>query len=75
MTQSQIPCKASFWATRSIVSDYLTTPGQKAEDDFRMITDLGFEITAGDYESSKLVNPGNYPHATSCGARSVGPSV
>ena len=64
-----------YAANSMFVSDYLTTPGQKAEDDFRMITDLGFEITAGDYESSKLVNLGNSLHAKSCGARSVGPSV
>lgn len=42
-------------ANSMFVSDYLTTPGQKAEEDFRMIADLGFEITAGDYESSKLL--------------------
>jgi len=44
-----------YAANSMFVSDYLTTPGQKAEEDFRMISDLGFEITAGDYESSKLV--------------------
>jgi len=43
-------------ANSMFVSDYLTTPGQKAEEDFRMIADLGFEITAGDYESSKLID-------------------
>ena len=43
-------------ANSMFVSDYLTTPGQKAEEDFRMIADLGFEITAGDYESSKLLD-------------------
>jgi biotin synthase len=47
------------------VSDYLTTPGQKAEEDFRMIADLGFEITAGDYESSKLLDLWNTPHTKS----------
>jgi biotin synthase len=42
-------------ANSLFVSDYLTTPGQKAEDDFRMIADLGFEITAGDFESARLL--------------------
>ena len=27
------------------VGDYLTTKGQAAEDDYRMLEDLGFEIT------------------------------
>ena len=44
-----------YAANSMFVSDYLTTPGQKAEDDFQMIKDLGFEITAGDYESEKLI--------------------
>ncbi|MFN3652784.1 MAG: biotin synthase BioB [Armatimonadota bacterium] len=33
-------------ANSIFVSDYLTTAGQSAEDDFRMIADLGFEIAA-----------------------------
>ncbi len=44
-----------YAANSMFVSDYLTTPGQKAEEDFQMIEDLGFEITAGDYESAKLM--------------------
>lgn len=44
-----------YAANSMFVSDYLTTPGQKAEDDFRMIRDLGFEVTAGDYESQRLL--------------------
>ena len=48
-------------ANSMFVSDYLTTPGQKAEEDFRMIADLGFQITAGDYESSKLLELWNTP--------------
>ncbi|MFY9254724.1 MAG: biotin synthase BioB [Fuerstiella sp.] len=44
-----------YAANSMFVSDYLTTPGQKAEEDFQMIRDLGFEITAGDYESSQLL--------------------
>ncbi|HWF85020.1 MAG TPA: hypothetical protein VG222_09245, partial [Vicinamibacterales bacterium] len=36
-------------ANSLFVSDYLTTKGQSAEDDFRMIEDLGFTVlTAGD---------------------------
>ena len=33
-------------ANSLFVSDYLTTKGQTAEDDFRMIEDMGFEIVA-----------------------------
>jgi biotin synthase len=33
-------------ANSIFVSDYLTTQGQSAEDDFRMIEQLGFEIAA-----------------------------
>ena len=44
-----------YAANSMFVSDYLTTAGQQAYDDFRMIKDLGFEITAGDYESSQLL--------------------
>ena len=59
-------------ANSMFVSDYLTTPGQKAEEDFRMIADLGFEITAGDYESSKLLDLWN---ASVTVAQTVTPSV
>lgn len=55
-------------ANSMFVSDYLTTPGQKAEEDFRMISDLGFQITAGDYESSKLLELWKVPHDKSCSA-------
>ena len=42
-----------LYAANSIfVSDYLTTPGQPAEDDFRMIEDLGFEIVLEGHEST-----------------------
>ncbi|MCR9202253.1 MAG: biotin synthase BioB [Planctomycetaceae bacterium] len=44
-----------YAANSMFVSDYLTTPGQRAEDDFQMVKDLGFEITAGDYESEQLM--------------------
>jgi len=59
-------------ANSMFVSDYLTTPGQKAEEDFRMIADLGFQITAGDYESSKLLELWKVPHAKSCGSETPG---
>lgn len=35
---------ALYPANAIFVGDYLTTPGQQAEDDYRMIDDLGFEI-------------------------------
>lgn len=63
-------------ANSMFVSDYLTTPGQKAEEDFRMIADLGFRITAGDYESAKLLQYWNVPHtqSTSCSTQSCASS-
>ena len=44
-----------YAANSMFVSDYLTTLGQQAAADFQMIRDLGFEITAGDYESAQLL--------------------
>ena len=35
-------------ANSLFVSDYLTTKGQPAEEDYRMVADLGFEIVVGD---------------------------
>lgn len=55
-----------YAANSMFVSDYLTTPGQKAEEDFRMIRDLGFEITAGDYDAAKLLALWNQPHTVNC---------
>ncbi len=52
-------------ANSMFVSDYLTTPGQKAEEDFRMIADLGFQITAGDYDSARLLEHWKVPHQMS----------
>ncbi|MCA9059816.1 MAG: biotin synthase BioB [Planctomycetaceae bacterium] len=46
---------ALYPANSIFVSDYLTTKGQAAEDDFRMIADMGFEITTGDFESKQLL--------------------
>lgn len=43
-----------YAANSLFVSDYLTTKGQTAEEDFRMIEDLGFEIVAGEDESSLM---------------------
>jgi len=40
-----------YAANSMFVSDYLTTKGQPAEDDFRMVEDLGFEIIIGDHEA------------------------
>ncbi len=54
-----------FAANSLFVSDYLTTAGQRPEDDFRMIADLGFEITAGDYDSAKLLSHWQVPHQKS----------
>jgi biotin synthase len=38
-------------ANSMFVSDYLTTKGQPAEEDFKMVADLGFQIVIGDHES------------------------
>jgi len=40
-----------YAANSMFVSDYLTTKGQPAEDDFKMVEDLGFEIVIGDHEA------------------------
>ncbi len=42
-------------ANSMFVSDYLTTKGQTAAEDFRMVEDLGFEIVA-DHETRALVD-------------------
>lgn len=42
----------SLYAANSLfVSDYLTTKGQPAADDFQMVADLGFEIVIGDHDA------------------------
>ena len=41
-------------ANSMFVSDYLTTKGQTAEEDFRMVEDLGFHIVVGDHLTAKL---------------------
>ncbi len=42
----------SLYAANSMfVSDYLTTKGQPAEDDFKMVADLGMEVVIGDHDS------------------------
>jgi biotin synthase len=40
-----------YAANSMFVSDYLTTKGQAAEDDFAMVRDLGFEIVVAGQES------------------------
>lgn len=46
----------SLYAANSMfVSDYLTTKGQSAKEDFEMVEDLGFEIVIGDHETQALV--------------------
>lgn len=40
-----------YAANSMFVSDYLTTKGQPAEDDYKMIADLGFEIVIGGREA------------------------
>jgi len=42
-------------ANSFFVSDYLTTAGQTAQQDFEMIRDLGFEIVMDGHESGRLV--------------------
>lgn len=39
-------------ANSMFVSDYLTTKGQSADDDYKMVQDLGFEIVKGDHVES-----------------------
>ena len=59
-----------YAANSMFVSDYLTTPGQAAAEDFRMIQDLGFEVTAGDYESAQLLTRFAQPDAVTCDGNS-----
>ena len=40
-------------ANSLFVSDYLTTKGQPAEEDYRMVEDLGFEIVVGDHAGAR----------------------
>ncbi len=44
-----------YAANSMFVSDYLTTKGQAAEDDYQMIADLGFEIVISGAESEELM--------------------
>ncbi|SFH69715.1 biotin synthase BioB [Planctomicrobium piriforme] len=41
-----------YAANSMFVSDYLTTKGQSAEEDFAMVKDLGFEIVIGGHEGA-----------------------
>ena len=40
-----------YAANSMFVSDYLTTPGQTADEDYNMVRDLGFEIVVAGHES------------------------
>ena len=62
-------------ANSLFVSDYLTTKGQAALDDFRMIEDLGFEVITGDGETAQLLEtiknaPVAAPTASPCQSES-----
>ncbi|MAG92950.1 MAG: biotin synthase BioB [Planctomycetaceae bacterium] len=46
---------ALYAANSLFVSDYLTTQGQSADEDFRMIEDLGFEVECGDPEIREML--------------------
>lgn len=46
-----------YAANSMFVSDYLTTKGQAAEDDFQMIADLGFEVIVSGSESADVRTP------------------
>ena len=43
-----------YAANSLFVSDYLTTKGQTAEEDFRMIEDLGFDLVTGEEDTSLM---------------------
>lgn len=55
-----------YAANSMFVSDYLTTKGQPAEDDFKMIADLGFEVVISGSESEDARCEGG-----SCGSNAV----
>ncbi|MDA1018285.1 MAG: biotin synthase BioB [Planctomycetota bacterium] len=44
-----------YAANSMFVSDYLTTKGQSAQEDFAMVEDLGFEIVVGDHETQAVL--------------------
>lgn len=60
-----------YAANSMFVSDYLTTKGQPAADDFAMVEDLGFEVITGDHESYALFQA-RQESAGSCGGGSCG---
>jgi biotin synthase len=61
-------------ANSMFVSDYLTTKGQPAEDDFKMVEDLGFEIVIGDHEAYQewKNRKGGAPTVASCETNGCG---
>jgi len=64
-----------YAANSLFVSDYLTTKGQTADEDFRMIEDLGFEIVAGEDESSRQHESGrNVQQAVEAASKIIVPA-
>ena len=65
-------------ANSLFVSDYLTTKGQAASEDFKMIEDLGFNIVTGDARTAELLaqrdssEPQSTPSCSPCGGNSEG---
>ncbi len=49
-------CMGLYPANSMFVSDYLTTPGQAAEADYKMIEDLGFEVVA-EHRNTNPIQP------------------
>lgn len=41
-------------ANSMFVSDYLTTAGQTPEEDFAIVSDLGFEVVIGGHEAHEV---------------------
>jgi biotin synthase len=45
MHLGHLQCLGLYAANSVFVGDYLTTEGQPAEDDYRMIEEMGFDVT------------------------------
>lgn len=50
-------CMGLYPANSMFVSDYLTTPGQAAEADYKMIEDLGFEVVTEQRNTNPTTQP------------------
>ncbi len=62
MHLKSLQAQALYAANSLFVSDYLTTEGQPASEDIRMIEDLGFEIVmAGGSLLRKTVKRSRWP--------------